>query len=68
MEWNMPIMSGFNALKAIRAMGKTVPIVMVTSEAEKSQVIQALKAGANDYIINPFEPHSAIKKIKQILS
>lgn len=63
MDWNMPNMLGIDAVRAIRAQGKTVPIIMVTTEAEKSRVIEALKAGANNYIIKPFEPDAIVEKI-----
>ncbi|HOZ46093.1 MAG TPA: response regulator [Candidatus Hydrogenedentes bacterium] len=68
MDWNMPNMLGIDAVKAIRANGKTVPIIMCTTEAEKSRVIEALKAGANNYIIKPFEPSVIIAKIEQVLN
>ena len=67
MDWNMPNMLGIDAVKAIRANGKTMPIVMVTTEAEKSRVIEALKAGANNYIIKPFQPPAILSKIKEVL-
>jgi two-component system chemotaxis response regulator CheY len=54
MDWNMPNMLGIDALKMIRAAGKTVPVIMVTTEAEKTRVILAMQAGANDYLIKPF--------------
>lgn len=67
MDWNMPNMLGIDAVKAIRANGKTMPIIMVTTEAEKSRVIDALKAGANNYIIKPFEPATIVDKIQEVL-
>ena len=67
MDWNLPNMSGFDALKAIRGAGKTMPIIMVTTESEKSRVVEALKAGANDYIIKPFKPHIIMAKIQDTL-
>lgn len=67
MDWNMPNMLGIDAVKAIRAAGKTTPIIMVTTEAEKTRVIEALKAGANNYIIKPFEPATIVEKIKEVL-
>ncbi len=67
MDWNMPNMLGIDAVKEIRANGGTVPIIMVTTEAEKSRVVEALKAGANNYIIKPFEPKAIIAKIEQVL-
>jgi two-component system, chemotaxis family, chemotaxis protein CheY len=67
MDWNMPNMLGIDAVKAIRANGKTMPIIMVTTEAEKSRVIEALKAGANNYIIKPFEPATIVSKIQEVM-
>ncbi len=68
MDWNMPNMLGIDAVKAIRAKGKTMPIIMVTTEAEKSRVIESLKAGANNYIIKPFEPATIVTKIQEVLA
>jgi len=68
MDWNMPNMLGIDAVKAIRAAGKTMPIIMVTTEAEKSRVIDALKAGASNYVIKPFEPATIVAKIQEVLS
>jgi len=68
MDWNMPNMLGIDALKAIREMGKTVPIIMVTTEAEKSRVLEALKAGATNYIIKPFEPNTIVGKIQEVIN
>ncbi len=68
MDWNMPNMLGIDAVRAIRAAGKSMPIIMVTTEAEKSRVIDALKAGASNYIIKPFEPATIVSKIQEVLS
>jgi two-component system, chemotaxis family, chemotaxis protein CheY len=68
MDWNMPNMLGIDAVRAIRANGKKMPIIMVTTEAEKSRVIDALKAGANNYIIKPFEPSTIVSKIQEVLA
>ncbi len=68
MDWNMPNMLGIDAVRAIRAQGKTMPIIMVTTEAEKSRVIDALKAGANNYVIKPFEPGTIVTKIQEVLA
>ena len=67
MDWNMPNMLGIDAVRTIRSNGHKVPIIMVTTEAEKSRVLEALKAGANNYIIKPFEPKDFIGKVKQVL-
>lgn len=66
LDWNMPNMLGIDALKAIRAQGKTMPIIMVTTEAEKARVVEALKAGASNYIIKPFESDVIVDKIKEV--
>lgn len=68
MDWNMPNMLGIDAVRAIRAGGSQVPIIMVTTEAEKARVIEALKSGANNYIIKPFKPEKLIDKLKQTLA
>ena len=67
MDWNMPNMLGIEAVKEIRALGKKVPIIMVTTEAEKSRVVEAIKTGANNYVIKPFEPATLNEKIKQTM-
>ncbi len=67
MDWNMPNMLGIDAVKEIRAAGNNVPIIMCTTEAEKSRVIDALKAGANNYIIKPFEPSTIVEKIREAI-
>lgn len=68
MDWNMPNMSGIDAVREIRASGHTMPILMVTTEAEKSRVVEAIKAGATNYIIKPFEPKGIVEKIGAVLS
>jgi len=67
MDWNMPNLLGIEALKAIRALGNTVPVIMVTTEAEKGRVLEALKAGASNYIIKPFTPAVIMEKVNAVL-
>ena len=67
MDWNMPNMSGIDALRAIRQSGNKTPVVMVTTEAEKARVIEAIKTGANDYLIKPFSPEQLAAKVRHIL-
>jgi two-component system chemotaxis response regulator CheY len=57
LDWNMPKLSGIDFLKQVRAMDKfkELPIIMVTSEAAKFNVIEALKNGATDYITKPIK-------------
>ncbi|MBI1317514.1 MAG: response regulator [Candidatus Hydrogenedens sp.] len=67
MDWNMPNKLGIDALKEIRAQGQTVPVIMVTTEAEKMRVVEALKAGATNYVVKPFEPKVIVSKISAAL-
>ncbi len=66
MDWNMPKMNGLEAVVDIRAKGNKVPIFMVTTESEKTRIIEAIKAGANNYIVKPFKKETVIEKIKSI--
>jgi len=53
-DWNMPNMNGLDLVKKIRSVDKKIPIVMITTEGGKGEVITALKAGVNNYIVKPF--------------
>jgi two-component system chemotaxis response regulator CheY len=68
LDWNMPELSGLDFLKKVRAMEtyKTLPIIMVTSEAAKYNVIEALKNGATDYIIKPVNEKIFAEKLSKI--
>jgi two-component system chemotaxis response regulator CheY len=68
MDWNMPVMTGIEALKIIRDSGDKTPIIMVTTEAEKTRVIEALRTGANNFIIKPFRPDGVVEKIQEFLT
>jgi len=65
MDWNMPNMTGIEALKAIRANPATakVPVIMVTSESEKTRILEAIQAGATNYIVKPFTPDVLKEKL-----
>jgi len=68
LDWNMPELSGLDFLKKIRAMDKykTLPVIMVTSEAARYNVIEALKNGATDYIIKPVNEKNFREKLSKI--
>jgi two-component system chemotaxis response regulator CheY len=68
LDWNMPQLSGIDFLKQIRANQEyaNLPIIMVTSEAAKYNVIEALKAGATDYIIKPVSEKNFREKLSKI--
>ena len=65
MDWNMPEMSGLEAVKTIRAAGNDSTIMMVTTEAEKHRIIEALQSGVNDYLVKPFTPDILLGKINK---
>ena len=62
-DWNMPNMNGLELVKTIRAKDKKVPIVMITTEGGKGEVITALKAGVNNYIVKPFSAEILKEKL-----
>ncbi len=67
-DWNMPNMDGITLVRKIREINKTVPIIMCTTEAEKSRVLEAIKAGVNNYAVKPFTTESLGEKIAQTLA
>jgi two-component system chemotaxis response regulator CheY len=69
-DWNMPNMTGLELLKAVRADAnlKDIPILLVTAEALKENVVEAVKAGVNGYIVKPFTAETLKEKIDAIFS
>lgn len=68
-DWNMPVMDGLTFVKAYRAqVSKITPIIMVTTEAEKSRVIEAIKAGVNNYVVKPFTPDMLSQRITETMA
>lgn len=65
-DWNMPNKTGLEVIEALRAEGSTVPIIMVTTEGEKSKVLSAIQAGVNDYLTKPFEADALRAKIEKL--
>ena len=53
-DWNMPVMDGLTLLKEIRQRNTTIPVIMITTESERSRVVAAIQAGASDYLVKPF--------------
>ena len=68
MDWVMPNMTGIEAVKKIRASGNNVPIIMCTTEGEQNRIIDAIKAGANNFVVKPFESKTIIAKIKETMA
>jgi len=67
-DWNMPNMDGITLIRKVRETNKTVPIIMCTTEAEKSRVVEAIKAGVNNYVVKPFTVESLGERINQTLA
>lgn len=67
---NMPEMNGMETLKAIRSIPESLklPVIMCTSVAEKNQVMEAIKAGATNYLVKPFQPEDLKNKISAVLN
>jgi two-component system, chemotaxis family, chemotaxis protein CheY len=68
-DWNMPEMSGIEFIRAVRATAtvKDVPVLMVTTNAAKDDIVEALKAGVNSYVVKPFTPETMREKIEAVL-
>ena len=69
-DWNMPRMNGLDLVKAIRADEglKTIPVLMVTAEASKENIIEAVKSGVSGYVVKPFSSDVLKEKIEKVLS
>ena len=67
-DWNMPNMTGTELAKALRARGEQVPILMVTARSVREDIIQAMEAGVNNYIVKPFTPQILKEKIDALVA
>jgi len=69
-DWNMPQMSGLDFARAVRAnpAGHTVPILMVTTRGAREDIVTAVEAGVNNYILKPFTPSVLKEKIDRCLA
>ena len=67
-DWNMPVMTGIQLLRAIRADEKlkAIPVLMVTAEAQKENLIEAIQAGVSNYIVKPFTAEVLQEKMGKI--
>jgi two-component system chemotaxis response regulator CheY len=68
-DWNMPGMAGLDLLKAVRANDKLkkMPVLMLTAEAKREQIVEAAQAGVSGYVIKPFTAVTLKEKIDKIL-
>ena len=69
-DWNMPEMDGLTFVKTVRTDPEfqNMPILMVTTRSVKEDIIMAMKAGVNNYIVKPFTPDTLAEKINQVLA
>jgi two-component system chemotaxis response regulator CheY len=69
-DWNMPGMPGLDLLKAVRADPKLskLPVLLVTAEAKREQIVEAAQAGVNGYVVKPFTAQTLKEKIEKILA
>ena len=69
-DWNMPTMTGIELLKSVRADPKLkhIPFLMITAEAEKENIIEAVKSGVNGYIVKPFNAGTMKEKIEKVFA
>jgi two-component system chemotaxis response regulator CheY len=69
-DWNMPKVTGLDLLKAVRSdeSMKGTPFLMVTAEAQKDNVIQAVQAGVSNYVVKPFTAEALQGKLEQIFN
>jgi two-component system chemotaxis response regulator CheY len=65
-DYNMPHMNGLDLVKGIRASGSEVPILMLTTEAERSTVLAAIQAGVSGYLIKPFDSSLLKNKLEKL--
>lgn len=67
-DWNMPIMTGLDLLNIVRGDDelKSIPFVMVTAEAQKENIIQAVQAGVNNYVVKPFTTETITQKLEKV--
>jgi len=69
-DWNMPNMSGVEFARAVRGtlVGASLPMLMVTTRAAREDIVAAIDAGVNNYILKPFTPSVLKEKIERLLS
>ncbi len=69
-DWNMPVMLGIELLRAVRADPelKHLPFLMVTAEAQKENIIEAVQAGVSNYVVKPFTAEALQEKLEKIFA
>lgn len=67
-DWNMPNMDGITLVRKIRETDKSLPLIMCTTESEKTRVVEAIQAGVNNYLIKPFDAKALKEKVEATLA
>jgi len=69
-DWNMPEMSGLDFIRAVRANAATrdLPVLMVTTNAAKDDIVAAMRAGINGYVVKPFTPETIKEKVEGMIA
>ena len=62
-DWNMPVMTGLDLLKAVRQSDKAVPFIMITTEGSREKIVDAITHGVSDYLVKPFTPVQVREKV-----
>ncbi len=65
-DWNMPNKTGIELIREIREQNTEVPIIMITTEAERDKVLEAIQAGVTDYLAKPFTPDQLVEKLDKL--
>jgi two-component system chemotaxis response regulator CheY len=66
-DWYMPVMDGLSFVREFRRLNKVTPIIMVTVASERSRVLEAIRAGVNEYVVKPFTPELLTRRIAEAL-
>ncbi|WP_373531357.1 PleD family two-component system response regulator [Vampirovibrio sp.] len=69
LDWNMPVLDGFSTLKMLKADDrfKNIPVMMVTTEGEKNNIVEAIKMGAKHYLTKPFTPEDLTSRMLECI-
>lgn len=70
LDWNLPGIDGFGLLRILRRNSSTqgLPVLMLTAKAGEDAIAEALRAGASDYLVKPFEPEDLVRRVETLLN
>ncbi len=67
-DWNMPRMDGLTFVRTLRLTNTSTPVIMVTTESERSRVMEAIRAGVSNYVVKPFTPEVLSQRISETMA